>query len=156
GGSKATGGPATGVPTAPRASGAGAWADWIGRPGRARPGPIAARAPAKRSATRRRGAGQGPARGRHGPRGRGGARRGGGARRPARGGGAVVARAEHDGGKPADVVRGEGAPAGKPHFDGAAAGHVLAVEAGGQGGGIVGDHQVAGPQELDERGAKGV
>src|SRR5262249_62178247 len=43
-----------------------------------------------------------------------------------------------------------------PTAPGAAAGHVLAVEAGGQGGGVVGDHQVAGPQELDKRGTRSV
>ena len=75
-------------------------------------------------------------------------------RRTVLGARAVVARAEHDGGKLPDVIRRERAATGEPHFDRAAGRHVLTVEASGQGGSVVGDHEVAGPQEIDERGPR--
>jgi hypothetical protein len=68
----------------------------------------------------------------------------------------IVALAEHDGGKPANPFRGERVAAGEPHLDGPAAGHMPPRQAGGQGGGVVGDHEVAGAQEVDQRGPAGV
>ena len=156
GGSNATGGPAIGVHTSHSASGAGTWAYWIGRPCRARPAQIASGGPSKRSATSRGWPSSRSTVADERPEGEPVARPQRRRRRPVLGARAVVAGAEHDGGKLADVVRRQRAPAGEPHLDGAAARHVLAAQAGGQRRGVVGDHQVAGPQELDERGARGV
>ena len=64
---------------------------------------------------------------------------------------AVVTLAEHDGFELPDVIRRERAATGEPHFDRVAGRHVLTVEAGGQGRGVVGHHKVAGPQEINER-----
>ena len=104
---------------------------WIGRPWRARPAQIASGVPSKRSDTRRGWPSRRSTAAESGPRRESIARFKGRRRRSVLGSRAVIARAEHDGGEPADVVRGERAPAGEPHFDRATARHVLAAEAGG-------------------------
>jgi len=71
-------------------------------------------------------------------------------RRPFFGASTEVTRPEHDDGEMPDIVHRERAPAGESHFDAAARRYMLAVQARGQGGGVVGDHVIAGLEEIGQ------